>query len=99
MLLLFQSAAHTEPLTQGVALGYAHIGLSARLTALAVIMIIPLYNPLHAMFSLSADTPGAIVPPNYHAYINRHHTFDLSNYFPQFTPDPRTPSLHLQHTG
>ncbi len=34
------------------------------------------------MFSPLADTPGAIVPHNYHAYINRHHTFDLSNYFP-----------------
>ncbi len=33
MLLLFQSAQSAALPTQGVALGYVHIGLSARLTA------------------------------------------------------------------
>ncbi len=46
MLLLFQSAAHTEPLTQGDALGYAHIGFSARLTAKTICSIIR--PPLHS---------------------------------------------------
>ncbi len=33
------------------------------------------------MFSPFVNTPGVIVPRNYHAYINRHHTFDLFKQF------------------
>ncbi len=62
MLLLFQSAAHTEPLTQGAALGYVHIGLSARLTALAVIMIIPPCTAFHNTPCPSADTNQYAAP-------------------------------------
>ncbi len=42
MLLLFQSAQSAARPTQGAALGYVHIGLSARLTTHAVIKITPL---------------------------------------------------------
>ncbi len=62
MLLLFQSAQTAAQPTQGDALGYVHIGLSARLTALAVIMIIPLAQLFINTPCPSADTNQYAAP-------------------------------------